>query len=66
MTRKFKDAYKNNYRVIRAISDGVHLVLVSNGEKIEEIEFTRNDFEDNSDNDTDNNDTDTSGTENQV
>ena len=66
LTRKFKDAYKNDYRAIRAITDGVHLVLVSNGEKIEEIEFTRNDFEDNSDNDTDNNDTDTSGTENQV
>ena len=66
MTIKFKDAYDKNKRVLRAISDGAHLVLVSNGKKIEEIEFTRKDLEDNSDNDTGNNDTATSVTENQV
>ena len=66
LTRKFKDAYDINKRVIRAIRDGAHLVLVSNGKKIEEIEFTRKDFEDNSDNDTGNNDTATTLTENQV
>ena len=52
LTESFDKTYDKFKHVIQTISHGAHLVLVREGKKKEEIEFTKNDFEHNDDNDT--------------
>ena len=66
LTRSFDKTYDKFKHVIRTISHGAHLVLVSDGKKKREIEFTKNDFEHNNDNGTGDADNENSGSENPV